>query len=252
MFHLLIVFLWFMLLLAGENIFKLVDSEFKAQQIPWENCISFGCDNANVMTGCHKGVIAFVRTKQPNVHMAGCCLHLVHIAAKKGAALLPPVEDILVDIFYYFNKSVNRQTELKGLQELYDVEQRKMLKHGCTRWLSIGRCLERLLKNWEPLIHFFRDEKAKTKGIGSHATSKAEGIHLFLRSPTNKLFCHFLSHTLKVYDQVLVQLQAEKPMVHSLRANLVRLVEDLFSRFMEPGAVFGVDIGKVCTSTYLL
>ena len=136
----------------GENIFTLVDNEFAAQRIPWKNCLSFGCDNANVMTGWKKGVRAFMRMagwkkgvrafmrqQQEHVHMSGCCLHLVHLGAKKGASCLPPTEDILVDIFYYFKKSVNRQTELKHLQALYDVDQRKMLKHVCTRWLSLSR-----------------------------------------------------------------------------------------------------------------
>ena len=123
----------------SENIFRLVDDELSAQQVPWTNCIAFGSDNANVMTGHKKGVIAFVRQQQEAVHMAGCALHLVHIAAKKGAAHLPPFDELLIDIYHYFRKSVNRQAEFKDLQALYDVEQRKMLKHVCTRWLSIGR-----------------------------------------------------------------------------------------------------------------
>lgn len=123
----------------GENIFKLVDDEFAAQRIPWKNCLSFGCDNASVVTGWKKGVISFVGKQHEHIHMSGCCLHLVHLAAKKGASCLPLIDDILVDIFYYFKKSVNRQTELKHLQALYDVDQRKMLKHVCTHWLSISR-----------------------------------------------------------------------------------------------------------------
>ena len=68
------------------------------------------------------------------MNMLGSCLHLVHLAAKKGA-----IDDILVDIFYYFKKSVNHQTELKHIQALYDDNQRKMLKHVCTCWLSNSR-----------------------------------------------------------------------------------------------------------------
>ena len=34
-----------------------------------------------------------------------------------------------------------------------------MLKHVSTRWLSIGRCLERLLKNWDPLKVFLKPNK---------------------------------------------------------------------------------------------
>ncbi|KAL8578834.1 hypothetical protein ACOMHN_022127 [Nucella lapillus] len=133
-----------------------------AQGVFWDNCIAFGSDNAPVMTGQNKGVFAFVTDKNRNVYLAACTLHLVHIGAKKGAACLPPVEEILVDIYYFFQKSTLCQSNLRELQGLYDVEQRKMLKHGCTRWLSIARCIKRLLESWEPLKHLFYKE-LKTK-----------------------------------------------------------------------------------------
>lgn len=130
------------------------------------------------MTGRKTGVILFIRRQQQEVHMSGCCMHLVHIAAKTGASCLPPFDAILVDIFHFFKKTVNRQTDFKS-QSLYDLDQRKMLKHVCTRWLSIGRCLDRLLTNWTSLLHFCREENKKTekrskKEDSSYAASKVE------------------------------------------------------------------------------
>ncbi|KAK7096538.1 hypothetical protein V1264_005823 [Littorina saxatilis] len=238
---------------TGENIFDVVHKELAVQDVSWQNCVAFGSDNAPVMTGLHKGVIAFVRKKQTNIHLAGCCLHLVHIGAKKGAGCLAAVEDILIDIFYYFQRSVNRQTELKDLQDLYDVEQRKLIKHVCTRWLSIKRCLERLMDNWGPLLHFFRKEAkslesgskaADSKSSGSQTSKKVQKVYDFLRSPTNKLHCQFLKYTLKVYDKVLVGLQREDPKIHVLRANLVQLLQDLFDRFVVPSES-GKDVKQV-------
>ena len=117
----------------------LMDEEFQSRDIPWSNCIAFGSDNASVMTGNKKGVIAFIERKQPSIYLSGCPLHLVHIAAKKAAGCLPPVDDVLVDIYDYFNKSDKRKSEFKDVQELCDLDQLKMIKHVCTRWLSIGR-----------------------------------------------------------------------------------------------------------------
>ena len=244
---------------TGENIFDLVNRELEIRNIPWENCLAFACDNAYVMTGERKGVYSFVKKKQENIHLARCCLHLVHLSAKKGAACLPPVEDVLVDVYHYFEKSVKRQSELKDLQELYDAEQRKVLKHVCTRWLSIGRCLERLMANWKPLLHFFHEEKKKQEEVQkrlhdkkkkeqkkqkektteegkaeqsqekehaevhSYASRKVEFLFDFLRSPTNALYCHFLTYTVKVFDPVLVGLQAEEPMIGRLHESLVTL-----------------------------
>ena len=96
---------------TGENIFKMLEAQLASRDVPWKNCLADGCDNALVMTGTNKGVIAFVRKKHPNVFKAGCCLHLVHIAAEKGAVCLSGVEDVLVDIFHYFKKSAKRQCE---------------------------------------------------------------------------------------------------------------------------------------------
>ena len=36
---------------TGQNIFKLMDSELEKRDITWDNCMSFGADNAMVMQG---------------------------------------------------------------------------------------------------------------------------------------------------------------------------------------------------------
>eukprot|EP00745_Piridium_sociabile_P044218 TRINITY_DN9223_c0_g2_i7.p1 TRINITY_DN9223_c0_g2~~TRINITY_DN9223_c0_g2_i7.p1 ORF type:complete len:286 (-),score=56.51 TRINITY_DN9223_c0_g2_i7:367-1224(-) len=41
---------------TGENIFGLLDSELKAFDINWENCLAFVTDNANVMVGKQAGL----------------------------------------------------------------------------------------------------------------------------------------------------------------------------------------------------
>lgn len=132
---------------TGQNIFNLMDKDLRDRNITWDKCLSVGSDNASVMTGCHKGVFAYVKEKQPSVFLSGCVLHLIHISAKKAAEALPSIDDVLIDIYYYFNKSDSRKLLFKGSQDLCDLEQKRMLKHVCTRWLSIGRCIERLLFN---------------------------------------------------------------------------------------------------------
>ena len=124
---------------TGENIFRLLDDEFEKNGVSWLNCISLGCDNANVMAGAKKGVFSFCKAKHPNIFLAGCTLHLVHIAAEKGAdSLSVPVSEILVDVFYYFQKSSTRKHRLAQFEERHDVEQQKMVKHVSPRWLDIA------------------------------------------------------------------------------------------------------------------
>ncbi|XP_021346237.1 uncharacterized protein LOC110445779 [Mizuhopecten yessoensis] len=259
---------------TGEAIFNMMDTALQERGIPWSQCMALGCDNANVMTGHKKGVFAFVKQKQPHIFLAGCTLHLVHIAAKKAAAAaLPPVDDILVDIYYFFHKSDKRRSAFKGTQALYDLEQKKMLKHVCTRWLSIGRCVDRMLLNWDALKDFFKEQKdaveltkskkaaavaAKKSKISScpknsteessapgYAEQKIEAIYSFVRSPTNRLYVLFLQYTIHVYDDILLNLQSDEPKIHILQRSLQKLLRNILTRFIKPAAMLSIAVDKV-------
>jgi hypothetical protein len=143
---------------TGKNIFDVLDNQLKKFAIPWKNCICFESDSASVMLGAHKGVAAYIRKMADNVYIQGCVCHLVHIAAERAAQKLSfGVEDLLIDIYYYFDKSTKRLKELKQFQVLCNVEVRKILKHSSTRWLSLGICLKRLLQQWEPLQEYLQN-----------------------------------------------------------------------------------------------
>ncbi|KAL3199883.1 hypothetical protein MRX96_043712 [Rhipicephalus microplus] len=79
--------------------------------------------------------------------------------AEKGAACLPAkFDEVLVDIFYYLEKSAKRKDRLVEFQGMHNTEVRNILKHVPTRWLLLGRCLTRLLEQWQPLVSFFLNE----------------------------------------------------------------------------------------------
>ncbi|KAL1416686.1 hypothetical protein MTO96_027629 [Rhipicephalus appendiculatus] len=107
--------------------------------------------------------------------------------AEKGAVCLPEkVDEVLVDIFYYLEKSAKRKEALRQFQEIHDADFRKILKHVPTRWLSLGKCLTRLLDQWKPLLSFFlhevKDKKSPSfldsyqipKAAAKQATAPAE------------------------------------------------------------------------------
>ena len=125
--------------------------------VPWKNCLSLGCDNAAVMIG-KNGVYGWMSEKQPNLHLSGCPCHLLHRAAQMAASQLPfNIDEVLVDLYYYFDKSSKRLASLELLQE--EVKNQKILKHVQTRWLSVGKCIDRLLENWEALVQFSKQNQ---------------------------------------------------------------------------------------------
>ncbi|XP_030853616.1 uncharacterized protein LOC105439660 [Strongylocentrotus purpuratus] len=144
---------------TGENIFQLLNRELSKEKIPWSNCISFVADNASVMLGRHKGVAAFIQKEHSECYVVGCPCHMAHNTAEKASKALPiAIDELLIDIYYYLDKSSKRQKALKSLQILCDTGVRKILKHGATRWLSLGLCIDRLLSQWQPLQLFFKEE----------------------------------------------------------------------------------------------
>ncbi|VDI64010.1 Hypothetical predicted protein [Mytilus galloprovincialis] len=237
---------------GSENIFLLIDKELRSRQIPWEHNLALGCDNASTMTGHKKGVIAFARKKHPDIFLAGCTLHLVHIAAKKAAESLPPVDEALTDIYYYFNKSDTRKQEFKGTQELYDVDQKKNLKHVCTRWLSISRCVERRLHNWDPLKDYFHTHKKKLDEakLKKKVAEERKNAPQKSKTPMNKndtlmknknpqesqKTAASSSSESTYCTQSYAEKKTEEPMIHVLRRSLIKLLRNVLTRFVKPSA----------------
>ena len=140
---------------TGVNIGNLLLKELEALKIPISNCIAMGSDNAPVMLGLKSGVVSVLRNHQPEMLALGCPCHLINIAAQKAAQMLPvSVDSLLIDLFYYLEGSVNRKQRLVEMQIQCEEEVSKILKHVCTRWLSLGLCLPRLTSQWDTITKF--------------------------------------------------------------------------------------------------
>lgn len=144
-------------------IFNLLDKIFVDNQLSWQNVVCFSADNAAVMMGDKNGVCAFVKEKNNNIFIMGCPCHLLHLATEKGANQLPfaPV-DLLIPTYYFLEKSSKRQKEYTAMQVMCGVQQNAILKHVCTRWLSLERALGHWIEQWEPLRCYFSQESSST------------------------------------------------------------------------------------------
>ena len=111
------------------------------RSIPWQNCIAFSVDNASVNVGRRNSIKTRLEEKNSAVYTLGCPCHFLHNCAHAAAKKLEAissfnVEEICVDVFYYFDHSTKRKGELTGFALFCGVESRKMLKYVCTCWLS--------------------------------------------------------------------------------------------------------------------
>ena len=95
---------------------------------------------------------------------------------EKGANVLPfSPDDVLTPIFYYLEKSSKRHKAFKEVhvQQMCGAENHAILKHVCTRSLSMERALGRLVEKWMPLKEYFRLE-AQSDGASQPQKQKVK------------------------------------------------------------------------------
>ena len=68
------------------------------------------------------------------------------------------IEDLVVNLFYWFNKSTKRKASLSDYCTFCDIDYRKIVKHVNTRWLSLERATTRTLQQYDALKSYFLSE----------------------------------------------------------------------------------------------
>ena len=65
------------------------------------------------------------------------------------------VEDLVIDLYYWFDKSTKRKATLLNYCSFCDVDYREIVKHVNTRWLSLERAVSRVLDQYDALRSYF-------------------------------------------------------------------------------------------------
>lgn len=183
---------------TARNTFEALNDKMKIYDVNWQNCLAFSSDNASVMLGKHTTVFQRIAEIKPDVYPVSCACHLAHLCAKKAAKELSmDVEQLVINLYYHFDKSSKRKELLKEYQEFCNVETRKILKHSSTRWLSLMKCVDRILRQYEALQSYFascvEEKKAKKE-------SKVTLLMEKLNDPMTKGYMVFLHSVLPVFD----------------------------------------------------
>ena len=77
--------------------------------------------------------------KNPDVYFVGCSCHMVHNAARtrgdsfSGSSEFD-VENLVVDLYYWFDKSTKRKNELNEFCVFSGNTFKHVLRHASTRW----------------------------------------------------------------------------------------------------------------------
>ena len=142
---------------SAQNLFDALQCALSNNGFDFSKCLVLMSDTTNVMKGLRSGVQKLIKDQCSQVLDVGCICHLADLAVKSGLKALPvDIDQLFVDIFYYFYHSSKRKQEFcVHWCSLFTSEPQTILKHCPTRWLSILRCVSRYLTQFEGLKSYF-------------------------------------------------------------------------------------------------
>ena len=114
-----------------------------------------------------------------NIVGVGCGAHIVHNCIQTAVDVLSiEVEALVVKIYKYFYIYTVRVTQLKEFCEFVEIDYKKVLQHGNTRFLSLLPAIERILQIYEGLKSYFCSQEHCPLVIKRFFDSKCAEIYL--------------------------------------------------------------------------
>ena len=181
------------------------------------------------MIGAHNSLASHLKAQNPDIYIHGCPFHLAHIAASNANDAFTKVtginvEDLLIDLYYWFDKSTERKGVLAEYMDFCDQEYGKILKHSSTRWLSLERCVERTITKYAGLKSYFLSE--------NFADARFQRLRKAFENPLTEVVLYFHNASIPLFTNFNKLLQADEPSIHILHDSVMKLGKMLGNRII--------------------
>ena len=222
---------------TAEGIFTVIDEKLTtllncAQ--PWDLCTLVGVDNTSVNIGIQNSLKTRVLTQNPAIYFNGCPCHIIHNSAQKAAESFMEscgfdVEELTIDLFYWFDKSTKRKNGLWDYCKFCDQEYRAVVKHVSTWWLSLELAVQRSLKQFPGLTSYFKAENEQQ--------ARFKRLQKAFNDPMTEVHLLFFQSVLPSFTHCNQFLQREEPLIHVLQPQLTRMLRNILAKFVKPSVI---------------
>ena len=221
-------------------------------QLPLDKLLNLGSDGPNVNKTIWNKVNEHVQTKGlPGLlPFIPCNMHVVHNSFREGLKVYgQEAEELAIDIFYFFKHSPCKREDFLEVEASLGFDEELFIRHVESRWLSLLPALERIVKNWEPLVQYFLTTLPKTAAASRtlrmlESNIRYNRICRMLKSPTTLIQINFLLSLSTLYDRFLRLFQREDPLVHILHSEMMNLQRSFMLRFLKGTVVDELKTGK--------
>ena len=117
---------------------------------------------------------------------------------------------------------------LESIWNLLTLKLKKIIKHVTTRWLSLGKTVDRTLMQSYFISEFGEDDVLDKERV----TREIRLIRQF-NDPFTKLYVLFVQSVMPVFDPFNIFLQSEEPLVHLLHESTIKLYKGLLPHFIK-------------------
>ena len=155
------------------------------------------------------------------------------------------VEDLAIDLFYWFDKSTKRKALLSEYCNFCDVQYRDIIKHVNTRWLSLEKAIYRVPQQYDALKSYFISQgmlleytvpiyifACLSLFLIDDKAPRFHRIHSAFMNPMTEIILLFYEAVLPTFVNFNKFLQREEPLVHVLHCQIQSFLTKLASKFV--------------------
>ncbi|CAF2061871.1 unnamed protein product [Rotaria magnacalcarata] len=224
---------------ATASILKnaIVDS-FKTDGLEIKRLLMLGRDSPFVNLSLEKLIQDEMKKNGGDLlKIGGCHLHVVHNGFKAGLSSTDwHPQNKCIDIYSWFKQSPARKQDfIDIIDDFNSLMEKTILYFTNTRWVLLGKVINRVLVLWEPLNEYFLVFLPTNQKQQIQKNDRYDRIKLSLTSYKTKIqlqFVLFLCET--IFDRFLTLFQQEAPLIHLLHLELSTLYRGVLVQFLVP------------------